>query len=477
VSDYAGSAPSTRTLEKEYRASQAAKNPVADGRSLRQNRRAVAKEKSLLSVIEGVFVVVALFLYSGALAQLLLSGNEAVADLDQTDGNPVMQVMWLGLYVGTSLLIALRWRTVLRVAMREPALWALVALALASVLWSADPALTMRRDFALVGTTLFGLYLAVRYPLRDQLRLFAWALGGAAVLSLLFAVALPAYGVTEIGWRGVFVHKNLLGRAMTLTAMVFWLLPVIRPYSHWLRRAGFAVAVGLILLSGSKTALIILSTLLVVLGLRRLLQAHFALAIPFVVAVTAIAAYVATLVASTLEVIFGVLGKDPSLTGRTDLWAVLVEAAGQRPWLGYGYGAFWQGLQGPSARVWLVEQWGPTHAHNGFLDMWLALGLVGLALWILLLGRFLLRAVRWMRMTKTAEGMWPLLYCIFILINSFPESTMMDHNDLQWVVLVATSLTIASRPAPAARTSQPGMHIEEEPTLRERRSRKPIGAL
>jgi len=67
-----------------------------------------------------------------------------------------------------------------------------------------------------------------------------------------------------------------------------------------------------------------------------------------------------------------------TLSGRLPLWQALLRYAGQRPYVGYGFGAFW----GPSrfAEVFAATQWHAVVAHNGFLDEILATGLVGLAL-------------------------------------------------------------------------------------------------
>ncbi|WP_049558612.1 O-antigen ligase family protein, partial [Limnoraphis robusta] len=75
--------------------------------------------------------------------------------------------------------------------------------------------------------------------------------------------------------------------------------------------------------------------------------------------------------------LLGLIGKDPSLTGRTDLWAWAREMIDKRPWLGYGYTAFWQGLDGGSAYIIRAARWPVPYSHNGILDLWLDIGLLG----------------------------------------------------------------------------------------------------
>jgi exopolysaccharide production protein ExoQ len=127
----------------------------------------------------------------------------------------------------TLLLLAARWKYVVRVAARDKLLWILVGITLISVLWSDVSDITPRRSVALIGTTAFTVDLATRYEVIDQQRLLVWTLAIVAVLSLLFALALSSYGVSSDidaqGWWGFYPHKSQLGNIMTLSMLVFLL--------------------------------------------------------------------------------------------------------------------------------------------------------------------------------------------------------------------------------------------------------------
>ena len=71
------------------------------------------------------------------------------------------------------------------------------------------------------------------------------------------------------------------------------------------------------------------------------------------------------------------LGRDTTLTGRTDLWAELVGMA-QNPLIGTGYDSFWLGDR--MEKIWGQFMWKPTQSHNGYLEIFLELGLIGLFL-------------------------------------------------------------------------------------------------
>ena len=76
------------------------------------------------------------------------------------------------------------------------------------------------------------------------------------------------------------------------------------------------------------------------------------------------------------------MGKDSHLTGRSDLWSNALLAIADRPLLGYGFQAFTQGVDSGPARTVELQAAGwedaTRHAHNGYIDLTLSIGLVGL---------------------------------------------------------------------------------------------------
>ncbi len=358
---------------------------------------------------------------------------------------------------GTFCLIFAWHRRIIRTVIQEKFLWFLVAIALASVFWSEETRATLGGSQNLIRITLFGVYFAARYSLKDQLRLLAWAFGIGATLSLVFVLALPSYGVMGQGsivtgeaithagaWQGIYGHKNILGRIMVLSAVVFLIFALSGRRYSWLAWVGFGLSVVLILGSTSKTSLIIFLTIMALLPFYRALRWSNTLAVPFFITVILVAGSVAMLLVSGAEDILGVFGRDITLTGRTDLWAAVLDKIWQRPWLGYGYGAFWRGWDGESADVWSVVRWEAPHSHNGFLDLWLDLGLLGLLAFTLSFIALCLRAVSWVRQTKTAEGLWPLAYLTFLLLANLTESSLLRQNSL-WLLYVAVTLSIHNR--------------------------------
>src|SRR5690606_282440 len=105
-------------------------------------------------------------------------------------------------------------------------LLALTLWALASVLWSPYPTVTLKRSIQLIGLVLVGTCLAL-----PQLRATHWtrilcvSLTTLLIISLLFVIFMPHIAVDTIrddGWRGILWHKNLLGMAACFSTLL-WL--------------------------------------------------------------------------------------------------------------------------------------------------------------------------------------------------------------------------------------------------------------
>ena len=428
------------------------KTSTAQDLSRRYEKRTLDPEAArFYGACERGFTVLAIFLFSGALVPLLRTPSGAGVQI--AEGDPVLWIMWLGLYGITSLLILARWRRFVYVATRDKLLLLLVGIAVLSVLWSFAPQITLRREVALIGTTLFGAYLATRYSLDELLRLLAWALGIAALLSLIFALMFPSYGITSYAygnvWQGVFTGKNLLGRTMALGAIVFVLLALRTREHRLVLWSGFVLSACLLWMSNSITSLTSLFTILLLLPLYQALRWRYTLFVSLLILVVVAGGMAAMWLQANAEDVVGALGRDSTLTNRTELWRAVIEMIRQHPLLGYGYGAFWLGWSGKSAYVSLavLQDGDPPflHAHNGFLDLWLDLGLLGLATFALGFVLAALRAVSWVRATRTAEGLWPLVFLTFIFLYNFTESSILVHNNALWILYVTTLMLAAAR--------------------------------
>jgi O-antigen ligase len=313
-------------------------------------------------------------------------------------------------------------------------------------MWSFEPATTLKDSITLIGSALFGLYLASRYTIKQQLQLLAWVFGIAIILSFIFAIALPKFGIMggvhQGKWRGVFLHKNVLGARMVISALIFFLLGNEAKKYRSTIWCGFCLSVLLMLLSASSSSLLNLLILIFAFFVFLIWRWPYPLMIPALIAIVTGGECLYLLFINSGDAIFNSIGKDATLTGRTELWPLVMEMIWKHPWLGYGFSGFWQGLDGESAYIWRAAGWTPTHPHNGFLALWLDLGLLGLSVFFLGFWRNLVQAVVWLRLSKTMSSIWPILYLLYVVISNLTESGLIEANRLNFVLYTAISFSL-----------------------------------
>jgi len=155
----------------------------------------------------------------------------------------------------------------------------------------------------------------------------------------------------------------------------------------------------------------------------------------------------AIVVVHYLDQILGLIGSDSSLTGRTDIWKVLLISAQQRPLLGFGYQEFWAGTtsEGFNAFVALRSLTGyiGSYAHSGYLAVLLEEGLLGLTL----LGALIFKATidGWRCLTGNHDS-YIRWYCgiIFLsVIYNLDEVTFMMPLYLPWMMFVLAAIGLS----------------------------------
>ncbi len=334
------------------------------------------------------------------------------------------------------------WRTIAFTA-------AFTCFSMASFLWSQDASVTLRKSVFLLLTTAFGIYLGRRYSLERQLRMISMAALLISFLSICFALLLPRYGldhdVHEGVWVGVFTQKNVCAREMLF--LLVCLLPYAPVYQRmrWVRRAGIVCVLAVIAGTQSKTAWLLTA---IALGffpaLRKVRQASAGLVATALTATGILVGAVVVIAASALPRVMALLsGGDVTMTGRTEIWSAVMQAILKRPMLGYGFAAFWLSLRGESANIILALRWAVPAAHNGFLEIWLQLGAVGLALFGVGLLQAVRRAFAAMYVPSFTTAAWPLAVLLLAIVYNLDESSWMQANDFLWILYVATLVNLA----------------------------------
>jgi exopolysaccharide production protein ExoQ len=405
----------------------------------------------LLILAEKIFTVTSFVHYSGGPLLVILSGGISEGDEgDDPTSYALINILFSGIYSIAFFLMALRWKKVIPVILKGKLVWLLLVFAICSFFWSASPDITKTRVIALTGTMIFSLYITSRYTLKEQLQLLGWTFGVIVITSIIFAVLLPKFGqmggVHTGAWRGIYNHKNVLGKMMVISTMVFVLLSLQAKKYQWVYWGMLGASVMLILLSRASSPLLNLLILAIILVVLHTLHWKYLFMIPVLVGASVFGTIIYTLITSNAGQVAGVFGKDLTLTGRTNFWPLIIDKIRENPFTGYGFGAFWQGLQGPSAYIWNASTFKAPNGHNGYLDLCLELGLIGLSLYIIQFIIGFKKALENVRNVKTPDGFWPTILFSYIVLANLTESSLMLQNNFLWVMQISTFLSLNTQP-------------------------------
>lgn len=389
---------------------------------------------------DGLFVIAYIYFFG-----MLL--NEA--DVGQSDKN--YYKLMAALIMATALVAALAfndWPGFKRVMRENLVLLAFLGLALFSCLWSTMPDQTVAYGMELVLPVACGLAAAAQLDVNRHLRVLTAALLIMGIASVVVCLLIPSVGVMREGfagaWRGVFTHKNKLGRIMSF-GILCGLFGVLRG-RHLLASITLTVlSLALVLMSRSKTALLLVLCLCPVVLLLRLLQRRphaFRVLLGLIVVAAGIAILWELNRGTVLSGMHDVakagaatIGKSLSLTGRDVIWRACTALAWERPLLGYGYEGFW-GQYGPSGWIREITGGPQVRADNSYIELWLELGLAGVILFGLMLAEFCWRGFRHLQKVSEWVAIWPLICFLFIVICAITEQIFTTSLEQAWFVMI-----------------------------------------
>lgn len=393
---------------------------------------------------ERFFAGTVLLLSSGAFLQLIQ--DEDTQTVGERGGALLSNVIWISIYIVTAYIILKHLKPAAISRFKVWHLLAILAVTCASALWSDDRTLTLIKAAAFLGTSVVSYYFAVRFTVSELLAILARVFLVSVALSFAFVFFLPAYGVGSGDfagvWQGIYPHKNLLGTNMSLAFLVFSVLSLNQRRAVWVYRSAVGLSLLLVFLSQSVTSLMLCIFVAVCLIVRVLFRTHVKALLVGVALLLAIVLLTVG-VPNNLDSAATALDRDPTLTGRTALWATVWLMIWDHPYLGYGYGAFWRGFEGPSAEVWKDSKFHPFYSHNGFLDVWLDLGMLGLGLVLASLLITFRAAFRIWRKAPTFEGSWPFLFLIYLLVSNLTEGSLLRINFLPWILYVSIAIQLS----------------------------------
>lgn len=335
-----------------------------------------------------------------------------------------------------------------------------------SVLWSDFTFVSFKRWTKIAGTIVVAcVILSETQPLQAMesvLRRCAYVL---IPLSLLLIKYFPAYGIqySNQGIRmatGVATQKNGLGVLCALSAFILIWVIIRDKRSGELFRSKFhtiadvlVIGIALFLLFGggsgtsSATSILVfyvgiafLLVLCIWKNLTEFVANHLKIFMVVGVVLFILYSYLLSPIFSSL------LSRDETLTGRTDIWRSVLEVAARKPILGTGYGGYW-GLQGESDR-----HYGAVQSHNGYLDVYLQVGIVGLAALFMFFLEFCGNVRR--ELNHVLDwGMFGICFIPIMLLYNYSEASFIVANYM-WTVTVFLSVVFSATACTQAENKQ-----------------------
>jgi O-antigen ligase len=336
-------------------------------------------------------------------------------------------------------------------------LFLFIGLAFLSLAWSVSPAASLYRALVLLFSTLLGAYIGLRYDMRGLLNILFWFAVMVIIFSYAFALLFPGFGTMlnypyEGAWNGIFWHRNHMGSIVALLNSVFLMRMILGIREHkntaFLDGVFYLFSLLLVYLSRSATGYILFLGLNFLIALvvgwltikARLRPLHYYVSAGVLVISTGLAL-------ANINFIFGLFNRSTSITGRVPMWMYLIkDIISQHPWLGYGFGAMWT-MESFRIQVQHVVGWPypVLIGDNGFLDILLHLGAVGLIVFLVIMGYMFYQTGKYGFRHLTLEGFFPLIVILYVLVANISFSLFLETESFIWLLMVVNLFLTVSR--------------------------------
>jgi exopolysaccharide production protein ExoQ len=342
-----------------------------------------------------------LIISSRMVGEWLSLGQAGQSADSYADGSPVDRNIFLVLILSALVIVAKRHVSITKVLHHNRWLCLYLVYCGISVVWSDFPVVSLKRYVKEIGNLLMVLIVwTERMPLEAIRALMKRCAYVLIPLSIVMFKYFPEFGRSYSRWTGdlsftgVTNNKNSLGILCAISGLgLAWSLLQIWHQKHvWVTKKG-AFVQGLLFLmtmwtlveahSATSIACFVVGVCILTLTRVNAIRRHIAFWIIAAIVVASSMFLLGNLVSTTTQL----LGRDETLTGRTDVWKTALEM-GTNPIVGDGYSSFWLGER--LGKMWSVYSWRPTEAHSGYVETYLDLGVIG----VLLLSAVIISAFR-----------------------------------------------------------------------------------
>lgn len=390
---------------------------------------------------------------------MLITGSRPISGWSESSGNwvsaesveagsPVDRwVLFILLALGLCILFRrkIAWSKIIR---NNKFLFIIFTYIALSVLWSEFPFVSFKRWFRACGPIVMALVVLTEprpeHALESVVRRCAYVLIPFSIVLVKFFDSFGRSYARWDGremWTGVTTHKNSLGQ-MCAVSVFFLIMAILSEwqsgdlYKNKLQVVSdvLVIAIALILLKGPSGSMSASSIGILIVGISISLlfyrMKNFAKNITAhleIVIIGSVLAYI-FLFDTVVGIVAPIFGRDSTLTDRTEIWDFLLDIASRNPIFGVGYGAFW-GMDEA-----IISQLQVGQAHNGYLDVYLELGIVGLVLLSGLLLDFCGKIKKRFH-NNFHRGVFGISFLMMTLIYNNVESSFLQTGFL-WTIMI-----------------------------------------
>ena len=335
-----------------------------------------------------------------------------------------------------------------------------------SILWSDYPMVSFKRFIKSVGTVVMVLIVLTETKPTEAvctvIRRCAYFFVPLSIVTVRYfrqvGINWDWAGKAE-SWIGIATSKNTLGQMAVVSALFF----IWNFFTSYHRAEGKAIdliyiVMSLYLLKGSDdavsmTSFVLLFFAIAMLVIFQLLKGNIgrirsvSISTLFMILI-ALVSVIGLSVGSSqedslLKTIIMSMDRDPTLTGRTEIWRDVFDIASRNPLLGVGFGGFWIGslvnVPWSADMTWVLGQ-----AHNGYVDIYLQLGWIGILLFTGVVFSSMSQIMK-SSFLDIEYGIFRMIMFLIILFMNITESTFLRGMHAMWFIFLLVILTVPSR--------------------------------
>ncbi|MCX8998126.1 O-antigen ligase family protein [Rhizobiaceae bacterium BDR2-2] len=368
-----------------------------------------------------------------------------------TKGDSARQAFFL-LMFGLTILFTLANLKAILFRAFQPMLFVLFAWILLSCLWAIDPVTSFKRSVLAIIVAVITINMTAYLGPEKIMDILYKSLISLLIVNFLSVALVPNWAIHLsdeydeglIGaWKGIMIHKNVASGVSSVSAIIFFFKFYTRHRLHDLVLTVLAI-VFLMGTSGKTSIGFLLPSIAFALAYRWMMLSNHKNKL----LLTTLLSIVAVLMIGYgifRDEIIEVFSNPQSFTGRVAIWNAIIAYGKDHFWLGSGYGSFWQiGEKSPIFWMNIQQMWltGVAHSHNGFLEMWVTTGIIGLVLSLIsglvmpIIGLFYASRED-ANIASLYAGIW-----LFCLLTNLLETRFLTKDSVMWTIMLLSMTSL-----------------------------------